>query len=405
MRLPLKRALTLVSALLLASAVQAEPITVLFVGNSYTFGRVDPVMSYNTANVTDMTHAMWLTNPSGSNAFEPHPWGGVAGIFQRLTVQAGLDYQVSMSTRNAASLRGHLLNTNSAGWDLRGNLGAQAWDQVVLQEQSDEVLMRRTGLNANPEYTQLYGDLMENWLHQGAAQTYRERDYIGGSQAACTALGLSSGACSTVRNLPQNLNASAQTQVYLVQTWARPNLVDGAFVTQTDELTGVVTRTDTPATTFFGSLDDMTAELKAGYASVAAHAALDGSGGYAGIAPVAESFQRAVNAGIATRDMWAPGAGSDGLIDLWFDDGTHASVYGSYLSALTLYGTLTGRDPALFGRGELAAAELGISAADAWALQRIASAQLGFTPPVPEPATALLGLLGLAVVWQRSRRA
>src|SRR5438309_2049342 len=35
---------------------------VLFVGNSFTFGRVDPVMSYNTANVTDLTLAMWIAN-------------------------------------------------------------------------------------------------------------------------------------------------------------------------------------------------------------------------------------------------------------------------------------------------------------------------------------------------------
>jgi hypothetical protein len=27
----------------------------LFVGNSFTFGRVDPVMSYNTDNVRDLT--------------------------------------------------------------------------------------------------------------------------------------------------------------------------------------------------------------------------------------------------------------------------------------------------------------------------------------------------------------
>ena len=32
-----------------------EPLRVVFVGNSYTFGRVDPVMSYNAANVHDLT--------------------------------------------------------------------------------------------------------------------------------------------------------------------------------------------------------------------------------------------------------------------------------------------------------------------------------------------------------------
>ncbi|GAB4117337.1 MAG: hypothetical protein Fur0014_18960 [Rubrivivax sp.] len=401
MRLPaLALAMTLCAPL-----VQAETTTVLFVGNSYTFGRVDPVMSYNTANVRDLTEAMWLANPAGSNAFEPHPWGGVAGIFQRLTVQAGLDYEVALSTRNAASLRGHLLNTNSAGWNLRGNIGLETWDQVVLQEQSDEALARRPGLNANPEYTQLYTDLIEDWIHQGDALSYRERDFIGGTQEACVALGYSSGSCSTVRNLPANAKASAATQVYLVQTWARPNLVDGAFVTQTDEITGVVTRTTTPATTFFPTLDAMTEELRLAYAAAAQAAGADGSGGYAGIAPVGQSFMRAVTEGVATRDFWGPDAASDGLIDLWFDDGTHASKWGSYLSALTLFGTLTGQDPARFGAGELAALELGIAPADAVALQRIASLELGFAPAVPEPSAAWLALVGLAVVAHRVRRA
>ena len=58
----------------------------------------------------------------------------------------------------------------------------------------------------------------------------------------------------------------------------------------------------------------------------------------------------------------------------------------------------------MFGAGETAAAELGISAADAMALQRIASLQLGFTPPVPEAPTSALLLAGLALVCLRSRR-
>lgn len=405
MNLPARCKVLIASAALLLAgpAALAEPTRVLFVGNSYTFGRVDPVMSYNAANVNDMTQAMWVANPSGSNAFEPHPWGGVPGIFQRLATQAGLDYEVSMSTRNAASLRGQLLNTNAAGWDLRGNIGAQGWDQVVLQEQSDEALVRLPGLASNPEYTRLYTNLIENWLHQGSALTYRERDFIGGDQASCVALGYSSGSCSTQRTLPANPNARSSTQVFLYETWARPNLVDGAFVTNTDPVTGAVTRTTTPATTFFPTLESMTDELVAAYAQSAALAGADGSGGIAGIAPVGRSFLRAVAEGVATRDMWSDGALTDGLIDLWFDDGTHASRHGSYLSALTLFGTLTGQDPAQFGGAELAAAELGIAPADALLLQRIASEQLGFTPAVPEPGAAALLALGLVAL--RLRRA
>src|SRR6218665_2623593 len=153
----------------LGLVAQAAPTSILFVGNSYTFGRVDPVMSYNAANVTDLTAGMWLSNASGSNSFEPHPWGGVAGIFKPFTVQAGLDYSVAISARNAASLRGHFINSNAAGWDLRGNIASQAWNKLVLQEQSDEPLTKQAGLASNPEYFKTYVDLIEDYAHQGTA--------------------------------------------------------------------------------------------------------------------------------------------------------------------------------------------------------------------------------------------
>lgn len=378
-----------------ATPAWADPMSVLFVGNSYTFGRVDPVMSYNAANVRDLTAPVpgsSFANTLGSNAFEPHPWGGVPGIFKKLAMQAGLDVDVALSTRNAASLRGHMLNTNPAGWDLRGNLALRTWDKVVLQEQSDEPLSLRPGLASNPARFYNYVDKIAEYLKQGTLSTYRERDYYAGGSTTektnnCIAIsGASSTSCNAQRGtnsslsstfrLPANPNASSATQVYLYQTWARPNLVAGAFVTSTDEVTGAVTRTTTPATTFFPDLASMTSELKASYEAAFQLAASDGIGGLAGIASVGEAFQRAVDAGLATRDMWASDAATDGLIDLWFDDGTHASRHGSYLAALTLFGTLTGIDPWSFGANEEAAFELGISPQDALKLQSIASEQL-----------------------------
>ena len=50
----------LITALALHSAAAAAPSSVLFVGNSYTFGRVDPVMSYNTARRHARQHAGFL---------------------------------------------------------------------------------------------------------------------------------------------------------------------------------------------------------------------------------------------------------------------------------------------------------------------------------------------------------
>jgi len=124
------------------------------------------------------------------------------------------------------------------------------------------------------------------------------------------------------------------------------------------------------------------------------------------VAPVGDAFMLAVQMGLATRNPYAANAQSDGLIDLWWDDNLHASKYGSYLSALTLFGSITGLDPKSLGAGELAAFDLGISAADALALQRVASLQLGFdVAAVPEPSTLVLTALGLGMVGWRRRRA
>ena len=141
--------LALAAALACSSAAAADPTSILFVGNSYTFGRLDPVMSYNAANVHDLTAAFQAANSSGTNAWEPHPWGGVPGIFKQMTVQAGLDYDVSISARNAASLRGQFLNTANSAWDLRGNVASRTWGVVVLQEQSEAALPNGKGKNAN----------------------------------------------------------------------------------------------------------------------------------------------------------------------------------------------------------------------------------------------------------------
>ncbi|NUZ05858.1 PEP-CTERM sorting domain-containing protein [Piscinibacter koreensis] len=390
----------LFALLLAAGAVgtaSAAPVSVLFVGNSYTFGRIDPVMSYNAANVHDLTYAMWQANPSGTNAFEPHPWGGVPGIFKQFTVQAGLDYDVSLSTRNAASLRGHFLNSNPAGWDLRGNIASRAWDKVVLQEQSDEPLTKQPGLASNPDYFRAYANKIEQFVHQGNAHSYREREIIGGNAAACqAATGASATTCNTVRDVPANPNARGSTEVFLYETWARPNLINAPFTTVTDPVTGAISFTTTPAGSFYDSLEEMTADLHQAYFGVAA-----ANAGFAGVAPVGDAFLRAVQEGIATRDMYAPNARTDGLIDLWFDDGTHASVAGSYLSALVLFGQLTGLDPMLLGAAERAARDLGLTAAQALALQRIASGELGFLA-VPEPASWALVALGLGWIgWRR----
>ena len=57
-------------------------------------------------------------------------------------------------------------------------------------------------------------------------------------------------------------------------------------------------------------------------------------------------------------------------MNLWWIDYLHASKYGSYLSALVLFGTVTGIDPWSLGASEKAAADLGISPGDAVACSK-----------------------------------
>lgn len=270
--------LALTLGLVLALPAAAEPLRLLFVGNSYTFGRAEPVLGYNAAAVHDLT----ALDPQGQRLNEPHPWGGVPGIVKKLADQAGLDWEVSLSARSGASLRGHFLNEG-----LRSHVASQRWDVVLLQEQSEAALAR-------PAAFKEFADRYERFIHSGEA----------------------------------NPRASAATRVYLEQPWARPDRVAA-----------------------------MTAALHAAFAAKrAANPRL------AGVVPVGDAFQRAVEQRLG--------------VDLWWQDRHHASRYGSYLAALVVFGTLAGRDPQHFGANEQAAADLGIEPATALALQRIAAEQL-----------------------------
>jgi predicted extracellular nuclease len=354
------------------NAVFAKKV-VLFVGNSYTFGRLDPVMSYNTANVTDLTLAMWLINSTNSNPDEPHPWGGIPGVFKKMTDQLGLEYDVSISARNAASLRGHYLNTNPDGWDLRNNVASQRWNAVVFQDLSDEPLPAGRAPNANLPYFNAYADKFEAWVHSGAAETYTETALFGGGDAnvCATVTGATTGTCNTVRTVsPANGHASAATDVYLYQTWARPDLIapngTNAGGTTYSAAEGLELQTQHFADAYFGRA--------AGNANIK------------GVNPVGNAFLIAVQSGIAMRNPYVP---EPGKINLWHTDYFHPSKYGSYLSALVHTAMISGIDPTTLGAAELSAADLGISSTDAVALQQVAKAAV--VPPAPSIGTAIPG--------------
>ena len=96
-----------------APATVQLPRTILFIGNSFTQGAHSAVRNWHADRVTDLTGA---------------GYGGVPALFKEFTVEAGLNYAVSLETQGGQSLAFH--------YDQRRQLFDRAWDVVVLQEYS-----------------------------------------------------------------------------------------------------------------------------------------------------------------------------------------------------------------------------------------------------------------------------
>jgi hypothetical protein len=102
----------LASALLAGSAAAR---TILFVGNSFTFGELSAAKHYRTETVTD------LNGPDATG----RTLGGMPAIFKTFTVEAGLDYTVSLETAPGMGLDYH--------YTQKLPLLDKTWDDVVLQ--------------------------------------------------------------------------------------------------------------------------------------------------------------------------------------------------------------------------------------------------------------------------------
>jgi hypothetical protein len=89
------------------------PKTILFIGNSFTFGADSDAMTYRKDSVTDL-------NGDGM--------GGVPALFKRFADEAGLRYRVSLETAAGQTLSWHLASK-------RGAID-KSWDAVVLQQYS-----------------------------------------------------------------------------------------------------------------------------------------------------------------------------------------------------------------------------------------------------------------------------
>lgn len=125
-------------------------------------------------------------------------------------------------------------------------------------------------------------------------------------------------------------------------------------------------------------IDAMSNDVRAAYDKAAA-----GSPIVKGVIPVGEAWSRAIRTGFADAN---PYDGVDaGKVNLWNRDNYHASIYGYYLEALTVFGSITGRDPRSLGPNECAGVDLGVTPAQIGALEKIAFDQLSAAGAVMAP--------------------
>lgn len=275
-----------------------KPTVILFVGNSFFHGHNQPVLTYNAAGIVDENANLPARNPRHE---KNGPWGGIPAIFQKLTQQAGLRYEVHLEAISGQTLQFH--------YDSARAVIDRPWDAVVLQEHSLGAVPERRG--GQPERFREYATRLEQTAH--------------------------------ARN--------PKARVYLYQTWARADLTYPAGKSYSGQ-----------------PVDSMFADTHRGYYGLARH-----NGRFAGVAPAGDAWLRAIRQGVAVRNPYEPEAGK---INLWNTDRFHSSVAGSYLNACVLFAEITGKDPRKLGPQEQAAADLGLSPAQARQLQRVAHEQV-----------------------------
>ena len=272
-----------------SSSAQAPTsmLSILFIGNSFTFAAGSPVRFYRADTVTDL-------NAEGI--------GGVPALFKSFAQQAGLAYEVFLETRGGSGLDFHLANKLDV-------LGRRTYDTVVMHGYST--------LDAE-----------------------KPRD--------------PAKLIATAKQMAEFLRGkNPQATLYLMATWSRAD------------------QTYPAAGAWAGHpIEAMARDVRAAYDRAAAGAAPH----VKAVIPVGEAWTRAINTGVADAN---PYDGIDaGRVNLWTYDHYHASTYGYYLEALVIFGSVTGRDPRALGASECSAFELGLSTAQARALQQVAFDQL-----------------------------
>ncbi|WP_454280852.1 PEP-CTERM sorting domain-containing protein [Sphingomonas sp. Marseille-Q8236] len=210
--------------LALAMAVPASAESILFVGNSFTFGANSPVMRYRPDLVRDL-------NREGI--------GGVPALFKTFAEEAGQDWTVSLETAGGRDLAYHYEQK-------RREIDAR-WDVVILQGYSTldakrpgdparhaeaagliAAMLRRANPNVRVE-------LVSTWSR--ADLTYRSPSPWRGKPIAAMAEDLAAANVGAVRRFPEISGTIPVGQAWN-RAWAErvadPNPYDGIAFGQVD---------------------------------------------------------------------------------------------------------------------------------------------------------------------------
>jgi hypothetical protein len=438
---PSSQALAAATLLLaMASHAQADPVNILFVGNSYTHGRYDPVLNYNAgpgnavgnSTVHDLlcpslpcggAEAGPQVTPTASNTpggslsgqlnylqanptsqyNEVGPYSGVSGIFLQFTKDAGLNYNVSVVAVSSATLTGYANNTGSEAGILP-LIESPKYNQVVLQDQSFQPLPTSITVNGQSVATRGNPTSFQSGVNK----------LVTGIDKADAAAGVPNAAITLYQTPPIASYGFASTNpnapIFGSSTVAQQN-GNQAYAPYVGDANPIAAMAS----------DLHNAYVKEASSFNAANPTLS----HIGVALAGDAWVTAINQGVAQFNPFLASEPA-GQIDLWDSNpllacctvpiGYHPSQYGDFLDALVLFGQITGINPeSLDAEWDLnnplysssASLALGIDPQIADALAIAAEdTLLAGAPAAPELGTwamMILGFSGLGFLGLRKR--
>ena len=429
---------------LAAASAHADPIDILFVGNSFTHGRYPPALNYNAGTGNDPSNGVvhdllcpslpctgaeagpqinpsanppmgstlasqltyLQTNPSAQYN-EVGPFSGVAGIFLQMTKEAGLNDNVSLVAVSSATLTGYANNTGNEAGDL-ALIDQSKFAKVVLQGQSFEALPTTVTVNGQSVPTRGNPTNFESGVTR----------LVNGIDDADAAAGVANAQITL-----------AQTPPLASYGYTSSNPAQPIFGSSTPAQQGG-NKAYAPYIGDPNPIAHMASDVHNAYSLAAAtYNAANPAKSHLTVSPDGDAWVTAINLGLAEQDPFLVNEPA-GQVDLWDSNpllacctvpiGYHPSVYGDYLNALTLFGSLTGLNPeSLDAEFDPTNPLYASSASDAFGITPQIAAELAVAAedtlaagnPVPEPAslavlvTALAGsaLLGKARRGHTSR--